>query len=83
VIQSYGASLEHGHRHVLQSLPRLLTLYFDYGQEVAGRKGQSSKERTAWTAVGGGMLLSGPSGGVHALARGCGCWLQDWCHVYI
>jgi hypothetical protein len=67
VLQHYGRSLEHGHRHILQSLPRLLTLYFDYGTEVVARKSQSSKERSAYTQVGlrsplqGWLLAADPS----------------------
>jgi hypothetical protein len=34
VLQQYKESIELGHSHVLQALPRLLTLYFELGSDV-------------------------------------------------
>eukprot|EP00698_Gefionella_okellyi_P014990 TRINITY_DN4193_c0_g1_i1.p1 TRINITY_DN4193_c0_g1~~TRINITY_DN4193_c0_g1_i1.p1 ORF type:complete len:1800 (-),score=472.86 TRINITY_DN4193_c0_g1_i1:48-5345(-) len=31
VIEHYGASLRYGHKHIFQALPRLLSLWFDFG----------------------------------------------------
>ena len=31
VIKSYGLSMMHGHQHTSQSLPRMLTLWFEFG----------------------------------------------------
>jgi len=35
MLQHYGDSIRWGHKHILQSLPRLLTLYFEFGNKVA------------------------------------------------
>eukprot|EP00775_Hariotina_reticulata_P013107 gene13107-13235_t len=35
MLQHYGDSIRCGHKHILQSLPRLLTLYFEFGNKVA------------------------------------------------
>ena len=35
VIQHYATSLRHGHRHAYESLPRMLTLWFDVGAAAA------------------------------------------------
>ncbi len=43
VIKSYGMSLMYGHTHTSQSLPRMLTLWFDFGtylQAFRAGKGQ-------------------------------------------
>lgn len=43
VIKSYGMSLQHGSEHCSQSLPRMLTLWFEFGTYLhTFRKGQAS-----------------------------------------
>jgi hypothetical protein len=49
-LKHYGESIRCGHKHVLQSLPRLLTLYFDFGREVT-RMQQNNKEKQALLQV--------------------------------
>jgi hypothetical protein len=44
VITNYGGSLVYGHRYIFQSMPRMLTLWLDFGADVARQ--QNSKERT-------------------------------------
>lgn len=34
VIRNYGLAVQYGHRHIFQSLPRLLTLWFDFGAHI-------------------------------------------------
>ena len=34
VIRNYGLAVQYGHRHIFQSLPRLLTLWFDFGTHI-------------------------------------------------
>ncbi len=41
MLQTYGQSIRHGSKSVLHSLPRLLTLYFDFSSEQARRSGIS------------------------------------------
>ena len=33
-VREYGASIKYGHRHIYESLPRMLTLWFDIGDRV-------------------------------------------------
>lgn len=37
VLHNYGSSVQHGIRHVYQSLPRLLTVWFDYGSHCLSK----------------------------------------------
>ncbi len=39
VIKSYGMSLMYGHAHTSQSLPRMLTLWFDFGTFLHASRG--------------------------------------------
>lgn len=34
VIRNYGLAVQYGHQHIFQSLPRLLTLWFDFGSHI-------------------------------------------------
>lgn len=34
VLKHYGMAVKYGHRHIFQTLPRLLTLYLDFGTFV-------------------------------------------------
>lgn len=50
VIKSYGMSLQHGSEHSSQSLPRMLTLWFEFGTYLhTFRKGQASATSPVWT----------------------------------
>ena len=33
-MRNYGLAVQYGHRHIFQSLPRLLTLWFDFGSHI-------------------------------------------------
>ena len=35
VIKNYGQAVQHGHRQIFQALPRLLTLWTGFGEEMA------------------------------------------------
>ncbi|WIA34494.1 hypothetical protein OEZ86_012821 [Tetradesmus obliquus] len=54
-LEHYGESIRAGHKHILQSLPRLLTLYFDFGSKVAASKAVNQKMRNTHTQVSGVM----------------------------
>eukprot|EP00798_Chlamydomonas_sp_ICE-L_P024092 gene24092-9666_t len=52
IITFYGRSIEAGYRHILQSMPRLLTLYCDFGNEQVTKKGVvQQKERNSSNQV--------------------------------
>lgn len=36
MIKGYGMSMQHGNAHTSQSLPRMLTLWFDFGTYLHG-----------------------------------------------
>jgi serine/threonine-protein kinase ATR len=38
VLQNYGRAVQHGHRHIYRSLPRMLTIWFDFGSTCAAQK---------------------------------------------
>ena len=44
VVHNFGQSLWFGSTHIYQSLPRMLTLWLDYGAEVAASSGQGRSE---------------------------------------
>lgn len=50
-LKHYGESVRLGHKAILQSLPRLLTLYFEFGSKMAATKNPSQKHKTAQTQV--------------------------------
>jgi hypothetical protein len=50
-LEHYGESIRVGHKHILQSLPRLLTLYFEFGSKVAASKAMNQKMRNTHTQV--------------------------------
>ena len=52
-LKHYGESVRLGHKAILQSLPRLLTLYFEFGSKVAATKTLNQRMRAAQTQVGG------------------------------
>lgn len=40
VLESYAASIRLGHRHIYKSLPRLLTLWYDFGTQALASRDQ-------------------------------------------
>ncbi|KAL0053239.1 hypothetical protein WJX82_003001 [Trebouxia sp. C0006] len=50
VIRNYGLAVQYGHRHIFQSLPRLLTLWFDFGSHIKSIT-VTQKNRQISTAV--------------------------------
>eukprot|EP00878_Enallax_costatus_P022474 GHUV01023843.1.p1 GENE.GHUV01023843.1~~GHUV01023843.1.p1 ORF type:complete len:1333 (+),score=447.74 GHUV01023843.1:514-3999(+) len=54
-LSHYGESIRAGHKHILQSLPRLLTLYFEFGNRLAATKQVTQKMRSAQTQISGVM----------------------------
>lgn len=51
-VDSYCQSVKRGHRYIFESLPRALTLYFDYGAHVRSARGCS------WHVVAAGSHLT-------------------------
>lgn len=43
ILEEYGESLKCGHKHIFQSLPRLLTLWFENSSSFRGSQGQDSE----------------------------------------
>ncbi len=41
IVKGYRMALETGYKHIHQSLPRMLTLYFTYGRELFAKKGDT------------------------------------------
>lgn len=37
VLESYAMSIRLGHHHIYKSLPRLLTLWYDFGTQAVGK----------------------------------------------
>ena len=60
VIRNYGSSVQHGHRHIYQSVPRLLTVWFEFGTHCVGITGKPSKQ----VAVDAAQRSPLPSGSV-------------------
>ncbi|KAL0029509.1 hypothetical protein WJX79_000191 [Trebouxia sp. C0005] len=50
VIRNYGLAVQYGHQHIFQSLPRLLTLWFDFGSHIKSIA-VTQKNRQISTAV--------------------------------
>ena len=44
VVQYFGQSLLHGNQYIYQSMPRMLTLWLDYGAEVTEAESRSKNE---------------------------------------
>jgi hypothetical protein len=63
-LKHYGESVRLGHKAILQSLPRLLTLYFEFGSKVAATKNLNQRLKTAQTQVEGWQLVDSSGGGV-------------------
>lgn len=43
VLKNYGQAIRHGHRHIYRSLPRMLTVWFDFGSTCAAQKSAQGK----------------------------------------
>lgn len=71
-IEYYGNSLISGHQFIFQSLPRLLTLWFDFMEEHAdkgARRSSSSKRRRSRTSAHGGRAAPAASARADAEAE--------------
>ncbi len=51
VLHHYGRAAQLGAAHVLQAVPRLLTLLFEFGADLRASPQPSTKERTIMTKV--------------------------------
>ena len=47
VVQYFGQSLQYGSQHIYQSMPRMLTLWLDYGAEVVAAETAAEKTATS------------------------------------
>jgi len=45
ICRSYGESLQQGHKHIYESLPRILTLWFDYTENATTSESPHSNRR--------------------------------------
>ena len=45
VVTNYGMSVKHGHHHIYQALPRLLTVWFDFSTYCLGITKQTKEAR--------------------------------------
>lgn len=45
VITNYGGSLMYGHKYIFQSMPRMLTLWLDFGADVARHQKDRADEK--------------------------------------
>jgi serine/threonine-protein kinase ATR len=43
VLTNYGMSVKHGHHHIYQALPRLLTVWFEFGTHCVGLTKQTKE----------------------------------------
>ncbi len=43
VIKAYGSALQYGHKHIYQAMPRMLTVWFEYGNYNVQTKHKSNK----------------------------------------
>lgn len=77
-LKHYGESVRLGHKAILQSLPRLLTLYFEFGSKLAASKTIHQRMRTAHTQVGGSGGGWGVAGGRVGMVVGVWEW-QGMC----
>jgi len=59
VLGSYREAIMHGSKHIRQALPRLLTLFYDWGSEhvALGHRSAAQHERAAHTAVRAGWSM--------------------------
>jgi len=47
VVQFFGQSLQYGSQHIYQSMPRMLTLWLDYGAEVVAAESTAERSSTS------------------------------------
>lgn len=50
-LTQYGASVRLGHKSVRQSLPRLLTLYFEFGSKMVAARAVTQRLKVAQNQV--------------------------------
>ena len=61
VLRNYGRCVAHGHKHIYQSMPRMLTIWFEYGNYCAANpapSGNKASQRQIWDLVCCGNALS-------------------------
>ena len=46
MLNNFGQSLEHGNQYIYESMPRMLSLWMDYGSEVAESETKPKNEVT-------------------------------------
>lgn len=44
VLRNYGKSVLHGHKHIYQSMPRMLTIWFEYGNYCSANPAPSGNK---------------------------------------
>ena len=44
VLRNYGRSVLHGHMHIYQSMPRMLTIWFEYGNYCSANPAPSGNK---------------------------------------
>ncbi len=44
VLRNYGKSVLHGHTHIYQSMPRMLTIWFEYGNYCSANPAPSGNK---------------------------------------
>ena len=55
VLRSYARAVQHGHRHIHQVLPRMLTVWFDFGSACSAQRTPTNNKvprRTSHTHLG-------------------------------
>ena len=69
MIKSYGLSMMHGHQHTSQSLPRMLTLWFEFGTFLQAFR--SAAKLTVGEGLGRGGREVAEAGPRRLLIRHC------------
>ena len=44
VLRNYGRCVAHGHQHIYQSMPRMLTIWFEYGNYCSANPAPSGNK---------------------------------------
>jgi hypothetical protein len=71
VLRNYGRCVAHGHKHIYQSMPRMLTIWFEYGNYCAANpapSGNKASQRHIWDRMCCGNALSYKKG-LHLLVN--------------
>ncbi len=51
VVMNFGSSLQYGNQYIYQSMPRMLTLWLDYGAEMVEFERQKGKSELTMQAM--------------------------------